>query len=222
MTGKLPKPKALLFDWDGTLIDNWDAIVSGLNEALVTFGQQPWGRDEAMERISASQRDSFPVLFGDDWQRARDIFYAGFERRHLELLTVLDGAEALLDDCASFVTALVSNKSGRHLRKEAEYLGWTPRFHALVGATDAERDKPDPAPVHMALHGSGIRPGPDVWFIGDSGTDLKTARASGCTAIIVRHAAANPAPLPPDLSPDLIVPRLDVLHQALVESLRVS
>jgi phosphoglycolate phosphatase len=222
MTIDLPKPRALLFDWDGTLIDNWDAIVSGLNEALVTYGQSPWGRDEAMERISASQRDSFPVLFGDDWQQARDIFYAGFERRHLELLTVLDGAEALLDCCKPVLTALVSNKSGRHLRKEAEHLGWTPRFHALVGATDAERDKPDPAPVHLALQGSGITPGPDVWFIGDSGTDLKTARASGCTAIIVRHAAANPAALPPDLSPDLTVPHLDALQQALVKSLGVS
>ena len=43
MTQGLPKPRALLFDWDGTLIDNWDAIVSGLNEALVTYGQAPLG-----------------------------------------------------------------------------------------------------------------------------------------------------------------------------------
>jgi phosphoglycolate phosphatase len=219
MSQRLPKPRALLFDWDGTLIDNWDAIVSGLNEALETFGEAPWSRDEAMDRISASQRDSFPILFGDDWQRARDIFYAGFERRHLELLTVLEGAESLLDAGRPLLTSLVSNKSGRHLRKEAEHLGWTQRFHAMVGATDAERDKPDPAPVHLALQGTGIAPGPDVWFIGDSGTDLKTARAAGCTAIIVQHAAANPAPLPADLSPDLIVPHLMALQHALVESI---
>lgn len=222
MTQGLPKPRALLFDWDGTLIDNWDAIVSGLNEALVTYGQAPWGRDEAMDRISASQRDSFPVLFGDDWEAAREIFYAGFERRHLELLTVLDGAEALLDACQPLLTSLVSNKSGRHLRKEAEHLGWTSRFHALVGATDAEKDKPDPAPVHLALQGTGIAPGPDVWFVGDSGTDLKTARATGCTAVILTHAAANPAALPADLSADLTVPHLAALQQALVESMRTS
>jgi phosphoglycolate phosphatase len=222
MTLSLPKPRALLFDWDGTLVDNWDAIVSGINEALAAFGKPTWGRDEAMERISASQRDSFPVLFGDDWQTAREIFYAGFERRHLELLTVLDGAEALLNAAAPVTMALVSNKNGLHLRKEAAHLGWDSRFHSMVGATDAERDKPDPAPVHMALQGTGIAAGPDVWFIGDSGTDLKTARATGCTAIIVRHAGANPAHLPPDLSPDLIAKDLATLQEALVEALSVS
>jgi len=24
----------VLFDWDGTLVDNWDAIVAGINQAL--------------------------------------------------------------------------------------------------------------------------------------------------------------------------------------------
>lgn len=222
MNAPLPKPRALLFDWDGTLVDNWDAIVSGINEALTAFGKPVWSRNEAMERISASQRDSFPVLFGDNWQAAREIFYTGFERRHLELLTVLDGAEALLESASHVTMALVSNKSGRHLRKEAAHLGWDTRFHTMVGATDAERDKPDPAPVHMALQGTGIAAGPDVWFIGDSGTDLKTARAAGCTAIIVRHAGANPAQLPPDLSPDLTAKDLATLQQALAEALSVS
>ena len=222
MTGSLPRPRALLFDWDGTLVDNWDAIVSGINEALAAFGKPTWSRPEAMDRISASQRDSFPVLFGDDWQRARDIFYAGFERDHPDLLTVLDGAEALLDAARPLTVALVSNKSGRHLRKEASHLGWQHRFHAMVGATDAERDKPDPAPVYLALAGTGIAPGPDVWFIGDSATDLKTARAAGCTAVVVRHAAANPAVLPPGMAPDMLADGLVQVQQRLVLSLGSS
>lgn len=222
MSLNLPKPRALLFDWDGTLVDNWDAIVAAINEALTAFGKPVWSRGEAMDRISASQRDSFPVLFGDDWERARDIFYAGFERSHLDLLQVLDGAEPLLDSLRPLTTGLVSNKSGRHLRLEAAHLGWSPRFHAMVGATDAERDKPDPAPVHMALQGTGIAAGPEVWFIGDSATDLKTARAAGCTAILVRHAAANPAPMPADLSPDFVADNLGVLQQALAETLTSS
>lgn len=222
MSALLPKPRALLFDWDGTLVDNWDAIVAGLNQALATFGKPIWSRAEAMDRISASQRDSFPVLFGDDWQQARDIFYAGFERSHLDLLSVLDGAEGLLDACRPLSIGLVSNKSGRHLRKEATHLGWHPRFHAMVGATDAERDKPDPAPVHLALRNTGIAAGPDVWFIGDSATDLKTARAAGCTAVIIRHASANPAPMPPGLAPDLEVATLGHLQQTLAGSLSSS
>jgi phosphoglycolate phosphatase len=158
-------------------------------------------------------------LFGDDWQRARDIFYAGFARDHLKLLTVLEGAEELLEAGKDLPIALVSNKNGDFLRKEAEFLNWTPRFQSIVGATDAEADKPDPAPVHLAMLPINLPLGPEIWFIGDSGTDMATARACGCTAILVQHAAANQAPIPPKLAPDLAVPALPFLTQALVELL---
>ena len=213
----LPAPKAVLFDWDGTLIDNWDAILAAINEALAAFSKPTWSRDEAMQRISASQRDSFPILFGDDWKRAQGIFYDGFERHHLEVMQVLDGAEELLTVGAALPMGLVSNKAGMYLRKEVTHLGWNPRFRSVVGATDAVADKPDPAPVHMALTPIGIVAGPHVWFVGDSSTDMATARASGCTAILVQHAAANPSPLPPGLEPDLAVPTLTHLAHTLAE-----
>lgn len=215
----LPAPKAILFDWDGTLIDNWDAILAAINEALAAFDKPVWSRDEAMSRISASQRDSFPVLFGDDWRRAQSIFYAGFERHHLDVMRVLDGAEELLLAGAGVPMGLVSNKNGGYLRKEVAYLGWNARFRAIVGATDAAADKPDPAPVHMALEPIGLEAGPHVWFVGDSSTDMATARAAGCTAILVQHAAANPAPISAALAPDLAVETLNDLTAALAEHL---
>ncbi len=215
----LPAPKAILFDWDGTLIDNWDAILAAINEALAAFDKPAWSRDEAMERISASQRDSFPVLFGKDWERARDIFYAGFEKHHLNVMQVLDGAEALLTAGAPLPMGLVSNKNGDYLRKEVAHLGWNPRFRSVVGATDAAADKPDPAPVHMALAPIGLEAGPHIWFVGDSSTDMASARATGCTAILLQHAAANPSPLPAGLEPDLAVPILSDLMHTLAEHL---
>ena len=211
----LPVPHALLFDWDGTLIDNWDAIVAGTNDALAAFGKPTWSREEAMNRISASQRDSFPKLFGDDWERARDIFYEGFLREHLTLLTVLEGAEELLDANADLPMALVSNKHGDFLRKEAAYLDWTNRFAIILGAMDAEHDKPDPAPVYMALNAMDLQANGHIWFIGDSHTDMATARAAGCTSVLVTHPAANPAPIPEELAPDLSVPDLTTLREVL-------
>ena len=40
----LPPPQAILFDWDGTLIDNWDAILAAINEALAAFDMPIWSR----------------------------------------------------------------------------------------------------------------------------------------------------------------------------------
>jgi phosphoglycolate phosphatase len=87
---------------------------------------------------------------------------------------------------AGLYLAVVSNKMGPYLRTEAEILGWDRLFGRLVGAMDAEADKPHAAPVHMALSESGIVPGPDVWFVGDSAIDMHCAANSGCVPILMR------------------------------------
>src|SRR3546814_5079479 len=102
------------------------------------------------------------------------MFYSGFEVVHLETLKALEGATEILERLAALgiPTAVVSNKSGSYLRREAAHLGWDRYFHRIVGATDAPRDKPAPDPVYMALEGTGIAAGPAVWFVGDSAVDL--------------------------------------------------
>jgi len=54
--------------------------------------------------------------------------------------------------------------------------------------------------VHLALGDSGVSPGPEVWFVGDTDVDMLCARASGCTGILLNleapsaeMAAARPA-----------------------------
>jgi phosphoglycolate phosphatase len=69
---------------------------------------------------------------------------------------------------------------------EAAHLGWTPYFGRLVGAQDAATDKPTVAPVVMALAGSGLERGADVWFVGDADIDMACAVNAGCTPVLLR------------------------------------
>lgn len=207
MTSGPHAPTAVLLDWDGTLVDNWPVIHGAMNETLVAFGHRPWSLPEAMEKISRSQRDSFPKLFGERWREARDLFYRRFEARHLQELEPLPAAEELvlsLKELGLFL-AVVSNKRGDYLRREAEHLGWSRHFRSIVGATDASADKPDPAPVSLALRDSGIAPSQAVWMVGDSATDVRTARSADCAAILVRYPGASPVPLPADLQADFVL-----------------
>ena len=180
----------VLFDWDGTLVDNWPVIHEALGVARKSFGLPPWSLGETLRHVSRSGREGFPKMFGCNWRQASDMFYAAFEARHLEALTLLPGADSCLDrlEEAGFPLAVVSNKNGAYLRREADRLGWTGRFEALVGAGDACRDKPDAAPVSAALNG---RPG--QWLVGDSDTDIRTARNAGLRSALVPYAD-GPAP----------------------------
>ena len=184
-------PRAVIFDWDNTLIDSWTAIQDAQNHVFAHFGMRPWSLEETRQRVRGSMRDTYPALFGDRWREAGEIFYARFTERHLKTLTPLAGAAELLYRLHADGTYLgvVSNKKGDYLRKEAAHLGWDAYFGHIIGAFDAEADKPAIAPVEMALAGSGIARGDDVWFVGDADVDMECATRAGCVPVLVRAEA---------------------------------
>ena len=182
-------PRAALFDWDNTLIDSWATIHEAMNTTLAAMGHDIWTMDQTRERVRRSLREAFPEMFGDRWEEAREIFYGRFRDVHLDMLEPMAGAESLLRLLAErgVYLGVVSNKLGEHLRREAAHLGWDALFARLVGATDAARDKPAREPVALALSGSDIAPGADVWLVGDTWIDLECARNAGCSGILVRE-----------------------------------
>ena len=183
-----PFPNAVAFDWDNTLVDSWPAIMEAINLTRTQFGQPVWTIDEIMANCTRAARESFPEWFGDKWESAYEFYYKGFDEiRKRRTIQPLRGAENLLlwlknRDIPAFV---VSNKRGDYLRLEAEKLGWTQHFVAIIGAQDAPRDKPAREHVDHALGHANITAQSSVWFVGDSETDVKCARNSGCTPILI-------------------------------------
>ncbi len=185
-----PEPRTLIFDWDNTLVDTWEAIHHALSVTFQAMGMQPWTLEETRARVRRSAREAFPEIFGARSEAATGIFYETFARDHLDLLRAAPGAADMLEALAEagYDLAVVSNKTGGFLRREAEELGWDRHFRQIVGATDAARDKPAPDAVLLALSGSPVSPasGPEVWFIGDTDIDLTCAHNSGCYPVLLR------------------------------------
>ena len=184
------RPRAILFDWDNTLVDSWATIHDALNFLMRKMEQPEWSIVETKERVRLSLRESFPVLFGERWEEARTIYLDRFRAIHLERLRALPGREAMLrslSDLGIFL-GVVSNKTGPLLRREVDRLGWSGLFGRVVGAGDAPADKPACEPVHLALSESGVSPGEDVWFVGDTALDMECATNSGCVAVLLGEA----------------------------------
>ncbi len=184
-------PQALIFDWDNTLVDTWATIHAALNIMLPQLGHEPWPIEETRQRVRQSLRDAFPALFGERWEEAKKIYLEAFEAIHLDRLKPLPGAQALIEGlhAEGRYLALVSNKTGTLLRKEVAALGWERYFVKAIGAGDTPNDKPNRAPVDLALAGSNYSAGPGVWFVGDTDIDMECALNAGCVPVLVRAEA---------------------------------
>ncbi len=187
----LRRPRAMLFDWDNTLVDSWGTIHEALNHLMRAMDKPEWSPAETRERVRLSLRDNFPRLFGERWEEARRIYLEHFRAIHLDRLMPLPGREAMLQQLAGegIYLGVVSNKTGELLRREVAQLGWTGFFGSVVGAGDAAADKPSCEPVQLALEPSGVPAGAEVWFVGDTAIDMECAQNSGCVAVLLGDAA---------------------------------
>ena len=189
----LPAPKAIIFDWDNTLVNTWPVIHEAMVATFMAMGHEPWTLEQTKARVRKSMRDAFPELFGDQWQKAGEVYQQAYrENSASKLVPLSQSLEVLqkIDDMGVYC-AVVSNKKGPVLRREVENMGWNKYFKTIVGADDAARDKPHADPVHMAFDKSGINPARDVWFVGDSDVDLECALNTGCTAILYGESAKD-------------------------------
>ena len=185
----MPKPSVLLYDWDNTLVDGWSAITGALNAVFDAFSMPRWTDTDTRQRVRTSLRDSFPPMFGAEWERARDLFYATLTQGHLDHLTPLPDVAELLQAGAAWPQGVVSNKAGAFLRREVAHLGWAGHFRTVIGAGDATADKPAPDSILLALLQLGHAPDRSVWYLGDTASDMQAARAAGVTAVLVGDAS---------------------------------
>jgi phosphoglycolate phosphatase len=190
----LKKPKAIIFDWDNTLVDTWPLIQYSIDETMQHMGKEPWGLEKVRDNVHKSMRESFPEIFGKDWEKAGEIYKNTYRSIHLNKLRFLEGSLELIQTIhqKGILQFVVSNKIGVTLRKETKQLGVDEFFFAVIGAHDANRDKPSKDPVELAILGSDLKLGEDeIWFIGDTIADIECGYNSGCTPIVYGHSSCE-------------------------------
>lgn len=181
-------PKAVIWDWDGTIVSSYELIRYAMEDCCSFFEVLSELRKLSDEHVGRTAlKEFFPLVFGDKWHLARDRFYKIIEDCHLEKTSLIDGAREVLmyisNQHPEVYMAIVSNKRGDVLRKEVQHLGLLGCFRSIIGAGDAPQDKPSVEPLQLALRAGGISPGPDVYIIGDSVTDIELAVNGNCKAI---------------------------------------
>lgn len=189
-----PKPKAIIFDWDNTLVDTWPLIQIAIDTTMTAMGKEPWGLEKVRDNVHKSMRESFPEIFGTDWVKAGEIYKNTYRSINLDKISLLQDAENLIKIIAQkqIIQCVVSNKIGTTLRQEAKKIESAKNFFSMIGASDADSDKPSTKPVELALLGSNLGlNNKDIWFVGDTITDIDCAINCGFTPILFGIVGKN-------------------------------
>jgi phosphoglycolate phosphatase len=177
-------PLAVLFDWDNTLVDTQDNINNAISYTISAMGYSNKIVDESFH---ASRKDYMISLFGNQWEKANKIYQQYLDDAFLQNITLNPGVEEMLKKLKSYsiYTAIVSNKKNTNLRKEVSYFKLDNYLDKIVGSGDTHEDKPYATPVFCALDKSLLPINEkNVFFIGDSITDILCAQNANCLPIV--------------------------------------
>jgi phosphoglycolate phosphatase len=186
----------MVFDLDGTLADTSADLLASANTCFRAMGAgdllTPADSAIAFHGGRVMLREGLTRMGHDPGDIAAhvDLWYprllAAYEDRLCVETRLYPGAEAALRRLRAegLATAICTNKPERPARALIAALGVGDLFDAIVGADRLSVRKPDPAPYRLAVSEAGGGAGPSV-LIGDTETDLRTARAAGVPVLLV-------------------------------------
>ena len=173
--------RGIIFDLDGTLIEAYEAIHIGLNEALRAYGKEVVPLSDQKRYLKADLEATLAVFFSpEEIPKAIPIMRKTYEEVYLDKTHFLDGAAEILEALHSngILLGVASNKFGRFSRGALNHLGVAHLFRAVIGAGDVPRNKPFPDMIHSVLKAMDLPP-ENVVFVGDTLTDIETGKQAG-------------------------------------------
>jgi HAD superfamily hydrolase (TIGR01549 family) len=184
--------KALLFDFDGTLLDSFTIHYEIYKLMFTHFGIQI-KKKQFLNSYSPNWYKTYEAmgLPKKDWKSADSIWVEEAERRSPNLLPGVQETLSVLSD--GFATGLVTSGSKRRVVKDLERTGIKKFFKTVVTGDDIQTPKPSPEGLELALLNLGLRSS-EVAYIGDADADHKMARAAGIyfIGVISDYASLNP------------------------------
>ncbi|TCR64793.1 phosphoglycolate phosphatase [Bosea sp. BK604] len=215
-------PPIVVFDLDGTLAETAPDIMATLNTILTQEGLAALPLERARELVGAGARAlierGFRVsgrpLDSETLERLFEEFLLIYADNVAPNSYLFDGVLDALDTLAQdgFTLAVCTNKPILHTRLILDHFGISSRFAAVAGRDSYPYFKPDPRHLTGVIEQAKADPARAV-MIGDSRTDIATAKAAGIPSICVPFGYTD-VPIE-TLSPDLVIQHFDELPGAV-------
>ena len=184
--------RAVIFDLDGTLVDSAPDLMLATNHVLAQLERRPISMQEVRSFVGHGARALIArgaAATGNTIdEKTLSYYHAEFLRFYEKNISVksvpFPGVIDLLERCATdgLKMGVCTNKYEGLSVRLLQALDMKKYFGAVVGADTVKIPKPDPAPYLETVKRLGV-PAENSLLVGDSETDILTARAAGVPVI---------------------------------------
>ena len=203
-----------IFDLDGTLVDSFRDVSLSMNEALHKLGFDPLSQYQVRQLIGPDLEEAIVKTVNDDrFSFAQFIeYYVESYHQHMTRHTCLfEGVEDVLlalkkEDKACVV---LTNKPEDQAAHILQTLRVDHFFSMIIGPDTFDRPKPDPFSLFRLCEKFQKRKD-DCVMIGDTETDMKTARNAAITSVGVTYGYRTENELSL-FNPDILIHSLEEL-----------
>lgn len=166
--------RAILLDWDGTVLNSYAADSRAYLHMFRSLGID-WGMRELALHYSPNWYKVYRAarLPRRSWVDADRLWHEAYEKESPKLLA---GARAAIERMAkSFTLGVVTSGNRRRVRRQLRDFGLARHFSVCVCAEDAAHRKPHPAPLKLALQKLQLAAESCI-YVGDAPEDVEMAR----------------------------------------------
>jgi HAD superfamily hydrolase (TIGR01509 family) len=200
--------EAVVFDWDGTLMDSKASIVDSYHEVTEKLlGRRfPVEPDDIDHIIQLRGQDAFAIIAGGDAElqaRIAEEFHAAYKRNQ-QRAEVFPGTLETIRELhdRGVKIGIATSKARARLEIDASRSGIDEYIDASVTGDEVSAAKPDPEAVARAIEALAVDPA-HVLYVGDGPNDIIAGRGAGATAVGVSYGF-HPAEMR-DARPDHVI-----------------
>ena len=175
---------AMLFDFDGTLMDTERAIVESFREIFRRYRtEEEFTKELQVEVLGPSLSTSMKKYFPNEDTIQLENEFRDYQKAHLnETVSIMKHAVELVDSLKEkgYNVGFVSTRKHDSMVHILNLFSLVPKFDVIVGADDVTQNKPSPEGILLACNKLNLE---KSVYVGDSATDIQAGKAANSITV---------------------------------------